>query len=264
MTKVISIINQKGGTGKTTTSQNFAFVLSEILKYKVLLIDLDPQGNLSTCLGLDKQSFDKSNIYHAILEPKKMNEVIYKTKYNHLFLAPSNNDLSAINVEIINEISREKKLKMAIKNLTFDYIIIDCPPSLNLLTINALTASDEVIVPLQAEYLPLEGLAQLINIVDLVKDNLNENLIINGVLVTMFKQTKLHEEVVHYLRKNMTYKIYENVIPSTIKVAESQSRQQNVIDFDFKNPASIAYLGFVEEYLGRSIYLDVLSYKGEL
>lgn len=250
MGKVISITNQKGGVGKTTTSINLAACLARAEK-QILLLDMDPQANASSGVGLDK-SKNKYSIYHALINEVKINDIIKETEYSNLFLLPSNVDLIGAELELMKEENREFKLKEALSSIRedYDYIIIDCPPSLGLLTLNALCASDSVIIPLQAEYFALEGLSQLVQTLELVEDGLNKSLHIEGILITMCDiRTNLAKQVIDEVSNYFGNKIYKTIIPRNIKLAESPSFGQPIVYYDIRSIGAEKYLEFSGEVL---------------
>ncbi|MDB5037119.1 MAG: hypothetical protein JWQ35_647 [Bacteriovoracaceae bacterium] len=252
--KIISVANQKGGVGKTTTSVNFAASLAHLGR-KTLLIDLDPQGNASGGLGIDRHS--SATIYDVLIGRKELVECIQPTALSQLFVIPSNQNLIGAEVELINAISREKKLKGALKKLPedFEFVIFDCPPSLGLLTINAFTASHSILIPTQCEYYAMEGLGQLLSTYQIVKEDLNETLEIEGVLLTMFDpRNKLTHEVVREMKSHFPEKLYETVIPRNVKLSESPSFGKPVILYDPESKGSHAYLHLAEEFLKRNGY----------
>jgi len=221
MPKTISICNQKGGVGKTTTAINLATYLALTGK-KILLVDADPQGNATSGIGIDKSKVTQS-IYHILISQKQFSEIIIPTQVTNLFIAPSNLDLTGAEVELVGVIGRDFRLKKALEEIreSYDFIFIDCPPSLNLLTINALTASNSVLIPIQCEYYALEGLSQLIKTIDLVKDHLNPELSIEGILLTMADfRTNLTGEVIKEARSYFKEKVYKTTIPRSIKLSE--------------------------------------------
>ena len=250
--KIFSIVNQKGGVGKTTTAINIATAMSAIGK-KVLLIDMDPQGNASTGLGVDV-SERQNTIYEVIIGQIDASEAIIKTKIPNLKIITSTVDLSASEVELVNIEQREFLLKNSLEKIVadFDIIIIDCPPSLGLLTLNALCASDSILIPMQCEFFSLEGLSHLLNTVGLIKDNLNQNLAISGIILTMHdKRNKLTEQVEEDVRNFLGDKVYENYIPRNVKLSEAPSYGLPGIIYDSKCTGSIAYLKLVKEIIKK-------------
>ncbi|MCJ7813838.1 MAG: AAA family ATPase, partial [Candidatus Atribacteria bacterium] len=222
MTKVLAITNQKGGVGKTTTAVNLSTSMA-LHKRKTLLIDIDPQGNASTGIGLDKIKVKKC-IYDVLINQVPAKEIILSTQVKDLDILPSTIQLAGAEIELVNYISRENKLKQAIKSIKndYDYIIIDCPPSLGLLTLNSLTAADAVIIPIQCEYYALEGIGQLLNTINLVRENLNSSLEIEGILLTMYdSRTNLSRDVVMEVQKYFKGKIFKAVVPRNVRVSEA-------------------------------------------
>jgi chromosome partitioning protein len=251
MGKVITICNQKGGTGKTTSAINLTAYLALAGK-KVLLIDLDPQANTTSGLGINKHNIKKS-AYHVLLEELDIKEIVQNTSINNLYLAPSNLDLTGAEVELVGVLGREHRLKKALVNEReqFDFIVIDSPPSLGLLTINALCAADSVLIPVQCEYYALEGLTQLVNTIRLVKDNLNPNLMIEGVLLTMADfRTNLTKEIIQETRNYFKEKVYETVIPRNIRLTEAPSFGQPIALYDKESIGAQKYLELAQEILG--------------
>jgi chromosome partitioning protein len=252
MSKIISIANQKGGVGKTTTAINVATALAAVGK-KTLLIDFDPQGNASTGVGIDLSNRDP-NCYDAIIGHAELEDCIKKTGIPELFVCPAVIDLSAADLEIAGLPDREFLLKFQIERMKtkFDYVIIDCPPSLGLLTINALTASDYVLIPMQCEFYSLEGLSYLLNTVELVKNNLNSSLKIGGVVLTMYdRRNRLTEDVEKDVRANLGDLIFETVIPRNVKLSEAPSHGKPAIIYDHRCTGSQAYLLLAREILKR-------------
>lgn len=253
MAKIIAICNQKGGVAKTTTAINLSTYLA-IDKKKTLLIDLDPQSNATSGLGINKHSV-KSSIYNVLHEHTTLQDVIQPTQVENLGIAPSSLDLTGAEVELVNAMSREYRLKKAIDTVSssYDYIVIDCPPSLGLLTINALTAANSVLIPIQCEYYALEGLSQLTNTVKLIKDNLNANLDIEGVLLTMADyRTNLTKEVIDEVKSFFGDKVYSTVIPRSIKLTESPGFGKPIALYDKASIGAQAYQNLVREILGQT------------
>ena len=250
--KIFSIVNQKGGVGKTTTAINIATAMAAIGK-KILLIDLDPQGNASTGLGIDNN--DRHNtIYEVIIGQVKAQEAIMKTKIPNLKIITSTVDLSASEVELVNIENREFLLKNALEEIVAEYevIIIDCPPSLGLLTVNALCASNSILIPMQCEFFSLEGLSHLLNTVGLIKDNLNQDLAISGIILTMHdKRNKLTEQVEEDVRNFLGDKVYENHIPRNVRLSEAPSYGLPGVVYDSKCTGSVAYLKLAREIIKK-------------
>ncbi|MBM6593924.1 ParA family protein [Microvirga pudoricolor] len=255
--RILVLANQKGGVGKTTTAINLGTALAAIGE-KVLIIDLDPQGNASTGLGIDRKSRQIST-YHVLGGEASLEEAITETVVPRLCVAPSTLDLLGVELEIANERDRAHRLRMAIKGLMaktsadpFTYVLIDCPPSLNLLTINALTAADAVLVPLQCEFFALEGLSQLLKTVEQVRTSLNPSLTIHGVVLTMFDpRNNLSGQVVADVRQFMGSKVYETMIPRNVRVSEAPSHGKPVLLYDLKCAGSQAYLRLASEIIQR-------------
>ena len=255
--KIISVINQKGGVGKTTTVINLASGLSMKGK-KILVIDLDPQGNATTGLGLSNTENSDLTIYSVLNGNKKISEVVQPTKFENLNLVTSNVDLSGLEVETAGDSRRAFKLKdelAAIFNdsrALYDYILIDCPPSLSLLTIMALVASDELVVPLQTEFFALEGLTQLMKTIERIKSNLNPSLNIRGILLTMYdKRNKLSGEVEQEARNYFKDKVYSTVVPRNVRLSEAPSHGVPVLLYDKTCPGSKSYFNFTDEFLSK-------------
>ena len=251
MGKIITICNQKGGTGKTTSAINIAVFLAVAGK-KVILIDLDPQANATSGIGINKHNIQKST-YHVLLEEADINEILEPTAVPGLMLAPSNLDLTGAEVELVGSLGREYRLKRALEKVKpeYDFIIIDSPPSLGLLTINGLCAADSVIIPVQCEYYALEGLTQLNNTIKLVKENINPELTIEGVLLTMADyRTNLTKEVIQEARSHFKDKVYQTVIPRNIRLTEAPSFGKPIYLYDKDSLGAQKYEDLCREILG--------------
>ncbi len=250
MAKVISIFNQKGGVGKTTTNVNLCAALA-LKGKKVLSIDIDPQGNSTSGFGVDKNNLENT-IYDILIEDFDINKIIHKTEIENLDLIPANIQLAGAEIELTNTKYREKTLKekMNLIDNSYDFIIIDCPPSLGLLSLNALTASHTVLIPIQCEYYSLEGVGQLIDTVKLVKKNLNPKLDIEGVLLNMYDgRTNLSAQVVEEVKKYFKNKVYKTVIPRNVRLAEAPSFGQPIMLYDENSKGSEAYMKLSEEII---------------
>lgn len=249
---VLALANQKGGVGKTTSAVNLSVVLAAA-GYRVLLIDNDPQGNATSSLGIEKQELDRT-MYDVLAEGAPLSGVTVETGRDRLSLIPSTPALAGAEVELVNLDARESRLRAAIQQVRGDYdlILIDCPPSLGLITVNALTAADLVVVPIQCEFLALEGVGQLITTIDLVRRQLNRSLDIIGVLMTMFDgRTRLSQHVVNEVRTYFPERIFEAVIPRSVRLAEAPSYGQSIVEYDRSSRGAKAYRSVAEELLER-------------
>ncbi len=249
--RVIAIANQKGGVGKTTTTINLGAALAE-LDFRVLIIDLDPQANASTGLGLDPRTLT-SAMYDVLLRDVPLDEVIESTEMKNLFVGPSSLDLAGAEIELVPAFSRERKLRLAVDEVIddYDYVLIDCPPSLGLITINGLTAAREVLVPIQCEYYALEGLGQLLRNIDLVRRNLNPDLHLSTIVLVMYDaRTKLSAQVSDEVRQHFGAKVCRQVVPRSVRLSEAPSFGQPITVFDSTSRGAIAYRGIAEEVSG--------------
>jgi chromosome partitioning protein len=249
--RIMAVANQKGGVGKTTTAVNLGAGLAE-LGYRVLVIDLDPQGNATTGLGIDARTFELS-MYDVIMRDAALEDCVEPTSLKNLFVAPATIDLAGAEIELVPSFSRELKLRKAIEPVLedFDYVLIDCPPSLGLITINGLAAAGEVLVPIQCEYYALEGLGQLLRNVHLVQANLNEKLDVSTIVLTMYDgRTKLAEQVAEEVRTHFGNKVCRNIIPRTVRISEAPSFGQPITVFDPSSRGAIAYRELAKEVSG--------------
>jgi len=246
--RIIAIANQKGGVGKTTTSVNLGASLAE-MGYRVLVVDLDPQGNATTGLGINARTLE-SSIYDVIMSDAPVEDCVEPTSLKNLFLAPATIDLAGAEIELVPAFSRELKLRRALHDVRdeYDYVLIDCPPSLGLLTVNGLAAADDVLVPIQCEYYALEGLSQLIRNVTLVRTNLNPSLDVRGIVLTMYDgRTKLADQVEQEVRAHFGHTVYETVVPRTVRLSEAPSFGQPIIVFDPTSRGAVAYRELAKE-----------------
>jgi chromosome partitioning protein len=249
--RIMAVANQKGGVGKTTTAVNLGAGLAE-LGYRVLVVDLDPQGNATTGLGIDGRTFELS-MYDVIMRDSPLEDCIEPTSMKNLFVAPATIDLAGAEIELVPSFSRELKLRKALESVIddFDYVLIDCPPSLGLITINGLAAAGEVLVPIQCEYYALEGLGQLLRNVHLVRSNLNEGLEVTTIVLTMYDgRTKLAEQVAEEVKTHFGNKVCRNIIPRTVRISEAPSFGQPITVFDPSSRGAIAYRELAKEVSG--------------
>ncbi len=252
MGKTVAIFNQKGGVGKTTTNVNLSACLAQLGK-KVLIVDNDPQGNATSGLGIDKNS-TVYNLYDALTGEIDPFEVVMKTEFERLDIIPSNIQLAGAEIELINMENREFRLSRIINKLIYhyDYILIDCPPSLGILTLNSLVAASSVLIPIQCEYYALEGVSQLINTYKLVRKNLNKSLKIEGVIVSMYDQrNNLSQQVVDEVKKYFQDRVYQTMIPRNVRLAEAPSHGLPIIYYDPKSKGALQYMALAKEFLGE-------------
>ena len=258
MGKIISLVNQKGGVGKTTTSINLAASLA-LLEKKILLIDLDPQGNATTGVGINKGDINHS-VYDLLRGDASISEVIRKTDFKNLWIIPATIQLAGIDIELIEKskvtpgFKKAYQLKEHMEGIKdeYDYVIIDCPPSLGMITTNALTASDSVIIPVQCEFFALEGITQLLNTIMLTQKNLNPNLDLEGVLLTMLSKSNLGLDVIEEIRSYFKDRVYDTIIPRLIRLAEAPSHGKTILAYDPKSKGSEAYINLAKEVIMRN------------
>jgi len=250
MTHIYALVNQKGGVGKTTTTINLSAYLAQLNK-KVLLVDLDPQANATSCLGIDKQKV-KLSVYDVLIDDVNPADTILVSAKLNLALVPAAPQLAGAEVELVNELAREQRLKTRLATIVndYDYVLIDCPPSLSLLTVNALVAAEAVIIPVQCEYLALEGLGQLVQTVNRVRSALNPSLNVRGVVMTMFDaRTGLSAQVVTEVRKHFPGKVFKSVIPRSVRLAEAPSHGVPISAFAASSTGAVAYRALAEELI---------------
>ena len=248
----IAVTNQKGGVGKTTTTINLGAYLAKAGK-QVLLVDLDPQGNATSGLAIDKQAVEQKTVYELLRGEASVSDIVLATAQKNLHILPTSSELAASEVELVSVQGREFVLKQALSNLTYDYVLIDCPPSLSLLTINALTAADKVLIPVQTEFYALEGLGQLIDVVQRVRASVNPHLELLGVVMTMFdSRTSLSGAVQNELNKHFGQKVFNTVIPRNVRLAEAPSYGKTIADHDKWSKGARAYKALAKEVMERS------------
>ncbi len=252
MAKTLAVANQKGGVGKTTTAINLAAGLA-LAERRILLIDLDPQGNATTGLGVDKANLQRT-IYHVLLEDLPIKEAVVKTELPLLDLVPADIDLVGAEIELVTTVDRERRLKGGLESVasSYDFVVIDCPPSLGLLTLNALTAAKAALVPLQCEYYSMEGLAHILRTVGLVKEKLNPALAVEGVVLTMFDgRTSLATQVKSEVQGHLGSQVLQTIIPRNVRITEAPSHGKPIMLYDLKSPGSVAYLELTKEVLAH-------------
>jgi chromosome partitioning protein len=253
MRKIISIANQKGGVGKTTTAINLSASLA-VAEKKTLLIDADAQGNASSGMGINHEQIKKNNLYRCLIENRPLSEAIVNTQIPHLDILPANQDLVGVELEFVTLKDREKRLKTLLRGLDsdYDYIVIDCPPSLGFLTVNALVASDYLVVPLQCEYFAMEGLGHLLNTMELIKRQLNPTLYLGGILLTMYdSRNLLARRVSDDVRGHFGNLVFKTLIPRNVRLSESPSHGLPIVLYDIKSRGAISYMELAEEIINN-------------
>jgi len=253
MARIIAVANQKGGVGKTTTTVNLSAAFAKMGK-KVLMMDLDPQGNATVAIGVDKEDLPVS-AYDVLVGEVKIRDAVLTTAVENLDLIAANGDLTAAEVDLIDESKGPKKLRKALKKIRdrYDVILLDCPPTLNMLTINALTASDGIVVPVQCEYFALEGLSALMDTIEAVQTELNPNLHIDGLLRTMYdRRNNLANDVSNQLVAHFGMKVLQTIVPRNVRLAEAQSYGESILDYDLASNGAIAYLALANELIRRT------------